>query len=159
MRRTDRDFGNWLAGFIDGEGSFAIDRPPNRAWTCRLTIMLRADDVAILRRVRRTFGFGQMYSFRERLHSRPQAVLAVTSKAGCIALIRVLDSCPLRARKRRDYLIWRQAVIFWAAFGWKHGHGRDRRLQLTYWNRMASFKRRLVAARRYRSVSPTERLS
>jgi hypothetical protein len=42
---------------------------------------------------------------------RPGAWQQVSSKGDCLTLVGILDRFPLRAKKRRDYAIWREAVM------------------------------------------------
>lgn len=43
------EFGNWLAGFTDGEGCFTVEAYRGRAsHSCSFTIALRVDDKSIL---------------------------------------------------------------------------------------------------------------
>ena len=105
-----------LAGFIDAEGSFVI-APNNRGttWRCCMTLALRLDDADVLSDLCRSTGLGQISLKRARRGSRPQAGWTITSKRECMELTRLLKQFPLRARKRRDFEIWSEAVERWAA--------------------------------------------
>jgi hypothetical protein len=61
--RMDAAFGNWLAGFIDGEGSFTIQsaRADMPQFYTRFQIRLRADDRPILEEIRAQLGVGALY--------------------------------------------------------------------------------------------------
>ncbi len=48
MPETDRDFGNWLAGFVDGEGCFYFKRVNQTNLVPAFAIKVRADDPSIL---------------------------------------------------------------------------------------------------------------
>ena len=63
MNEIKDDFGNWFAGFTDGEGYFAI-RKQNREnpYSCQFKISLRDDDRLILEEVRDVLGIGFTYN-------------------------------------------------------------------------------------------------
>jgi hypothetical protein len=114
-----------LAGFIDAEGSFAI-APNSRGttWRCCMTLALRLDDADVLSDLCRSTGLGQISLKRARRGSRPQAGWTITSKRECMELTRLLKQFPLRARKRRDFEIWSEAVERWAASPYDARHDR-----------------------------------
>lgn len=62
---VDRDFGNWLAGFIDGEGSFYITRDKKRRpYRARFSIALRSDDRPILEECKSKSGIGSIHDYK-----------------------------------------------------------------------------------------------
>lgn len=101
----------WLAGFIDGEGHFCVrtDGSP------RFVIQLRADDAAVLETVAEVFG-GSLHK-RPAHNGAPGIQWAVVAKRDLAGLVTYLDRWPLRAKKRRDYDIWREAVLVFTAHG------------------------------------------
>lgn len=105
----------WLAGFVDGEGCFTVDE----RGIPRLTIKLRADDLAVLEGLRASFGGGLTVHDAAGAR-RPVASWHVVSKRDLTALLRYFDRHPLRAKKARDYAIWRQAVILYCSHGRNH---------------------------------------
>jgi len=116
------DFGHWLAGFIDGEGSFTItvyrnkDGSP-RHYGTRFHIGLRDDDSPIIEEIADRLGFGlrvqQRGSWDDRYGKRhnPQKFFQLNSAIDCMKLVKLLDKYPLRAKKAKSYAIWRLAVI------------------------------------------------
>lgn len=112
------DFGNWLAGFIDGEGFFQIKRT-HSSWRCCAQIKLRDDDEPILHKIAAITNLGHVRAEKRHAssNSQNQAVWAIESKDECVALVDLLDRYPLRAKKSGDYAIWRKAVLFWAEKG------------------------------------------
>jgi hypothetical protein len=118
---------SWLAGFTDGEGCFVFQKYPNDGRIQpRFVIGLRADDTMILERLHGTFGgrlqFKPVYDSSR--GSSPQCVWYVLAKRDLARLVEYFDRFPLRAKKARDYAIWRQAVSVYCAAG-----GTDHRLR------------------------------
>ncbi|HUC01729.1 MAG TPA: LAGLIDADG family homing endonuclease [Candidatus Paceibacterota bacterium] len=110
--------GDYIAGFVDGEGCFALkfvrsvryerpNKPVYFYWAIEFAIVLRADDVEILEGIRYTLDCGTV---------RP------ANKAGCARLsvakwddlsskvVPFFEKYPLRAKKRKDYLLWKEAL-------------------------------------------------
>jgi hypothetical protein len=111
----------WLSGFADGEGSFGL-YPTYRSrggYVPRFIVQLRADDIAVLEALREEFGGKvRVYSSQaERGEGKPKASWIVSSKADLQGLITYFDRFPLRAKKVRDYGIWRRAVLAYIAAG------------------------------------------
>lgn len=112
--RAESAFYNWLAGFIDGEGCFYAAAPTVEIRygkfatyiKAEMKISLREDDVAMLQQIKSKIG-GRVTFFKK---SR-SASLRINSKKDTMFLMRVLDAHPLRAKKRRDYNIWRGIVL------------------------------------------------
>lgn len=136
----DIAFGHWFAGFTDGEGCFRI-KPTNKGtYQCRFSIGLRADDEPILREIRDEIGAGILvHSGRDSI-KQEQWRYEVNSKAGCLALVEAFDRFPLRAKKARDYDVWRRAVMVWASV--ENGRRAD-------WSEMAALADELREARRF----------
>lgn len=115
MTSADR---HYLAGLIDGEGCFSIayngprTKSGTRNYQCRMALAVRADDSEGIEALHDLLGFGHVrYSNRK---DRSRVVTwSVESKADCLRLVRVLDLAPLRLKKRRDYDLWRSAVLEW----------------------------------------------
>ena len=102
----DRDFGNWLAGFIDGEGCFQVSYA-RKYWSCRFTIQLRSDDAPILEMIQSETGLGKIYVYE------PAAVWRVTKRSDCSALVELLDEHSLRAKQTEVFKLWAIAVRGW----------------------------------------------
>lgn len=116
---TDRDaFGHWLSGFSDGESCFSLYfmKYPNQdirpVVTCKFRITLREDDEPILKQIRDFLGVGTFYYREKSPYSRNVQVTYCVH--GMHDLVRVIipnfETYPLRAKKRRDFELWKQGV-------------------------------------------------
>lgn len=122
--QTDDIFWAWLAGLLDGEGCFTLmrdPRPPRRIRTT-VAVSLRIDDWRILKAVYDRAGIGNLRTTQAGLGARPNAHPVVTWQVSkideCRAIIDGLDSVGgLRAKKARDYEIWREAVALTSQYG------------------------------------------
>ena len=74
-------------------------------------LSLRDDDRAILEEIARRIPSAYVYAKPARPPGRPQASIQISSKAGLAHLVRIFDAHPLRAKKARDYAVWRRAVM------------------------------------------------
>ena len=106
-------FLDWFAGFVDGEGSFTIrTKESGVTWQNQLTIRLRDDDLDVLVEIQERLGFGAVYRFPASPgNEHDVADWRCFSRADCHKLVKILDAHPLRAKKARDYAVWREAVI------------------------------------------------
>jgi hypothetical protein len=134
----DDAFGHWLAGFIDGEGHFQVSQNRNGGFGCRFAIGLRADDREALATIHQETGLGRMWVRRPAGQRHAVAYWSVQSLADCRHLCDLLERYPLRAKKARDFAIWREAVLNWTSAR----HERD-------WSRMAALKVALEAGRKF----------
>ena len=111
----DEAFGHWFAGFTDGEGCFQIIEYKPGRYDTRFLINLRADDIDILHEIRNQLGMGTVFIYDHcvkdgRKHPTKMARFQITNKKESAWLVEIFDSYPLRAKKRWDYLLWREAV-------------------------------------------------
>lgn len=110
--------GNYIAGFIDGEGCFTITISKHSTKKLGLDarihfqIELRSDDVEILQSIQETLGCGKIYHLSyERYGWHPHAEFKVSSFPDIVnKLIPFLTRYPLRAKKRLSYQYFLQAV-------------------------------------------------
>lgn len=113
---------DYVAGFIDGEGSFCVvisKHPQKRlGLDARLSfeIELRDDDKEILILIQETLGCGRIYDLKyERYGWFPHAQLKVSSfKEIRDNLIPFLKRHPLRAKKRKSFELFCQAAEVFA---------------------------------------------
>lgn len=148
VARLDEDsFGHWLAGFIDGEGSFKITSV-KRSVTYRVQfgISLRADDFPLLKVIRERTGFGSLYRHPNirQTNANPSASWSVHNKTDCLSLVEILDRYPLRSKKAQDYVLWRKAAMLWCRY-----RG-NRWTAETPWHEMGILKAELEVGRQYR---------
>ena len=134
---TDPAFGNWLAGFIDGEGCFAINKAVRKPayFRCQFSLRVRLDDAAIVREVHKRLGFGSVFTAKANGPTNPSFGWSVSSRPDALKLAELLETYPLRAKKARDFAIWRLALDEWRG-------ANDRAL-------MAHYKEALHEVRRY----------
>lgn len=108
----------YVAGFIDGEGSFSISigkhKTLRRGFEVRpeFEIELRKDDQEILERILVTIGIGRIYDCSyERYGWYPHVKYKITSIWDLKEyLFPLLDKYPLLAKKRKSYLLFKQIV-------------------------------------------------
>lgn len=141
------EFGHWLAGFIAGEGCFRIHKGKGGGYyATHFTLKLRNDERPILEEIVARTGIGHLKADDTcRGNAQPTLVWTVQSKAECLKLVTLLDQFPIRARKARDYAIWREAVHFWV--NQKRGNRWDGPRD---WSQMIAYKTAIEAARAYR---------
>lgn len=110
-------FGHWLAGFVDGEGSFTVHNS-QKQWIIQFQIGLRADDINILHEIKSTLNIGSVSNvnknFRtkgdgKRINAHPKAVYTVSTR-GTQRLVLFFERYPLRSKKQRDFEAWKLAV-------------------------------------------------
>ena len=113
----DRDsFGNWLSGFVDGEGCFQLYVAKDRYKTphARFAIVLRQDDRQILDLIQSYWACGGILSRVSHKRSINPCVHYQVQRASDLAhLVAHFDKYPLRAKKAQDFLVWKRAVLLW----------------------------------------------
>jgi DNA modification methylase len=143
--RINVAFGYYLAGLIDGEGHFRVQRHERGSHTCAFALTLRSDDEATLRKAHQFLGHGSIAQLAERDRSRPVSRWTVQDKEGCAALVAMLRRFPLYAKKGQEFEVWANAVEEW------HGRPRGNR-----WHgpsdqtQAAALKMRIERLREYR---------
>lgn len=143
----DPAFGNWIAGFTDGEGSFNITRSDQR-FKCMFSIKLRRDDKSILQEIQSQLDVGRIVMLAGRKTSKPQAGFQVDSKHDCVVIKNLFQKFPLRAKKSTDFKIWSAAVEYWITCRQRHdGIGLFRSAD---WSIMADLKEQLESSRKYK---------
>ncbi len=155
---TDAAFYHWLAGFIDGEGCFTINITNHRRPCLRFSLLLRLDDAEIVREIHARTGIGKLIGRPARYTSmaagKPQIEWRTQRTLECKQLAAILDEYPLRAKKKRDYAIWRIALDDTLAHRLTSGVRKHKAPEVLaadneYVLRMESYRDALQAGRRY----------
>lgn len=110
--------GDYIAGFVDGEGCFALkfirevkhnrkNSPEYFYWDAEFAIVLRADDINILFSIQKTLGCGNVN--RSLVSNMARYSVHVIDQLQDI-IIPFFDKYPLKAKKRLDFNLWREAI-------------------------------------------------
>src|SRR5688572_15954775 len=110
--------GDYVSGFIDGEGCFTIVISKHKTKKLGLDarihfqIEVRADDLDIIQDIQETLDCGRIYYLSyERYGWNPHVELKVSSLKEIVnKLIPFLTQYPLRAKKRHSYELFLKAV-------------------------------------------------
>lgn len=113
-------FWDWFAGFTDGEGCFSIvlaqDKNINLKYGLRIyprfSIYLKSDDVDILREIKKNL---VEYGIKGRIgvgisNSYERCWLQIDKMDSCKKLCTIFDAHVLRAKKRKDFELWKKAI-------------------------------------------------
>lgn len=113
----DRDaFGHWLSGFTDGEGCFSLaTNCTRRPLQPLFRLGLRGDDAAILNLVWSYLRCGAVRLRQPRTQVNPVCSFEVWNTTELAqVVVPHFDRFPLRSKKARDFVIWREAVLILA---------------------------------------------
>lgn len=108
---------SWFSGFVAGEGYFgSYISKRTKAIFVWLQIHLRDDDAQILYEIKETLKCGRIHSRRNRerygVSYHDQLNWECKDIGQCrFILMPLFDQYPLRAKKKRDYEIWRKLTI------------------------------------------------
>jgi hypothetical protein len=126
LEEKDR-FGNWLSGFVDGEGCFGIycyKRGKIKSFdsgflSFEFSIQLREDDRPVLERIKEYLNCGNLVTgsrAKMRKDGHPNARDQV--KFCCRKLeelhnhiVPQFDRYPLRSKKQNDFILWKKALL------------------------------------------------
>lgn len=108
--------GDYIAGFVDGEGCFSLnlrrDRHLDRKiyreyfyWKPAFSIVLDKSDRAILEKIKDTLGCGKIWESGPGAQFHVQNINDLSEK-----VIPFFDHYTLRAKKLEDYQAWREAI-------------------------------------------------
>lgn len=111
LDELDHGFCYWLAGLVDGEGSFQLKHKQH--WWVELTISLRADDLPMLRLIQDELGRGSIYRHPPSrgviLHSKLRYMLRFHSASDTRFIRELFEHYPLRSKKKREFELWAEA--------------------------------------------------
>jgi len=110
--------GDYIAGFVDGEGCFALkfrrdvrhdrkNKPVYFSWDIEFAILLKADDKEILELIRDTLDCGRVGNTNKNGAVR-YAVNDINDLTNKVAPF--FKKYLLRAKKRHDFELWKEAV-------------------------------------------------
>jgi hypothetical protein len=102
----------YLSGFLTAEGHCGIGSSGGNRVRPAMRVNARADDSPLLTELARRTGVGRLYSYPRRKYEASRvANWAVFSAKDLRKLVELLDECPPRGKKAREYEIWREAVL------------------------------------------------
>jgi len=117
------DIGYRFAGYVDGEGHFAITRNTKPrtgtvSYGVGFAMHVRADDRAVIERYRKELGdMGRFYEVAEQMRStgytsRPTVMWQVNRKRDCLTLVSLFETYTLWTKKAIDFHIWAKATRY-----------------------------------------------
>jgi hypothetical protein len=122
VQSVSPEIGYRFAGYVDGEGHFAINRATKPSGTfvygCTFVIHIRDDDRHVLERFQVELGgIGAMYEVGARFkpgqtNTKPTVMWHIQNKAGCLFLVEVFEQYRLWTKKAGDFHIWAKAVRY-----------------------------------------------
>lgn len=110
--------GDYISGFIDGEGCFALkfrrdvrherkNKPVYFYWDIEFAIVLRKDDQEIIEKIKKTLDCGRIS-----LDKRGMVRFAVNDLSDLLyKIVPFFEKYQLRAKKRFDFNLWKKAVL------------------------------------------------
>lgn len=110
--------GDYIAGFVDGEGCFALkfrrdvrhdrkNKPVYFYWDIEFAILLRADDKDILEKIKNTLNCGKIsISKRGAVRYSVNNVDELVDK-----IVPFFDKYSLHAKKKYDFNLWQEALV------------------------------------------------
>lgn len=111
--------GDYIAGFVDGEGCFALKfrrdvryertgKPVYFYWDIEFAIVLRQDDKEVLEKIKNTLNCGKIHK-PNKSGSVRYAVNTISDLLNIIAPF--FEKYPLHAKKRLDFRLWKEALV------------------------------------------------
>lgn len=112
------NFGNWFAGFFDGEGTFVVYTRPctsnSRYSEFRLAvrIMLRDDDADVITRIKDNLQVGHVSRNGKRGNTNP-TIAWVCERIEDLAevIVPLFNNYPLYSKKAQEFAVWKPLVI------------------------------------------------
>lgn len=108
---TSEQFGEWISGFIDGEGylGFYIDKNNSAASQPKFTFKIEThiDDINILYLIQNYFKAGSVYTSK----TRAAAIYIISGYKNCYNnVVPLLDKYPLKTNKYYDFINFRDII-------------------------------------------------
>lgn len=118
------DLGGWFSGFVDGEACFYLMQNPRKA---ALVIALRDDNIIALEKIQRFLGCGIIYRHPARRETEGASASwrVIRLRDHTRKVIPVLDRCELQGAKKKDYEIWKKAIMVLCEVRNGHKHGQN----------------------------------
>lgn len=114
VKNMDNLFMSWFAGFADGEGYFGLEYNNGSNYPSfrpSFVIKVRGDEEKVINEIKAKTGLGRINKIKIP-NGNEQIRFEITTLEDCKNLIKIFDKFPLRAKKARDYKIWRTAVLY-----------------------------------------------
>jgi len=113
--------GDYVAGFVDGEGCFYLTyrseiryerpgKPKYFRWTPYFAINLRQDDKEILEKIRNTLSCGNIYLLNRRDGEKLAQFIIQNMDDLYSKILPFFEKYTLRAKKRHDFELWKKAL-------------------------------------------------
>jgi hypothetical protein len=111
-------FGNWFAGFFDGEGNIILFTRPSTAnpkyseFRLGIRILIRDDDAHIMTRIYDNLKVGRIHKCNPRDNTNP-AIQWICERMEDLAeiIVPLFDRYPLYTKKAKELAFWRPVVI------------------------------------------------
>lgn len=113
----DSSFGFYISGFVDGEGSFGIYPSYKKCadtHKAKFSISIREDDLDILNQMKDMLKVGNITRTvrKKQCNEKPKVTWEVSSLPELyFVIIPFFEAFPLRAKKRKDFEVWRRAIL------------------------------------------------
>lgn len=154
------EFGYWLAGFVDGEGTFTAYVLQHKGGyptlDMRFEIALRADDNRVLMCIKDRLGVGYIHYQRPSPSSpkraKPKCAYKVTRLNDLYhIIIPLFEMFPLRSKKARDFETWKEII----RLRYSYGHAKPyHAIPDSAWEELRALCSRLKVERKYIPYQP-----
>ena len=124
--------GNYVAGFVDGEGCFYIRHYEKKKYSCpEFAIKVRLDDWQIICAIKESLGCGKIFRKQEKNRHNQAIGLLICRKEDIIKkVIPFFETYPLLAKKKVDFDLWKEAALMWSNGEFKTEKGKKRLLEI-----------------------------
>lgn len=137
---SSSDLYEWLRGFVDGEGCFAIKKTQH-GYQFEFQIELHIDDIAVLNLLQSKLNIGKVYAYPS------SASWKVNRQADIKVIIDILSHNPLNTAKRLDFEDWKHAFELYVNRA--SAEGNNRQEQSEVFSKIAEIKNGMNKNRPY----------